>query len=137
MADKDATEIDEHPQLLVRDLERDQRVARMLRIEVSGCATQRTCVSVVLTNAIGTPSGLTSNARELGEVIHDRFARVDVVVDEGNPRLDALAAKNRHAREDLSRRSEDLLRPVRVEVGFLLLQRDKLGVDRDQGPLSG
>lgn len=41
MPDKDAAEVDEHAQLLVGHLERDERMPRVHRVEVAGCERER------------------------------------------------------------------------------------------------
>lgn len=76
----------------------------------------------------------TSDTGELSEVVDDRLARVNVVVDEWDARLNPLASQDGHASQGLPRRPQDLLRPIRVELRLLLLQRNELGVDRDERP---
>jgi hypothetical protein len=84
--------------------------------------------------SVGTKEGKigekrTSDTGELGEVVDDRLARMNMIVNEGNARFGPLTAKNGNSSESHSGRSKNLLRSVRVKLGFFLLQRDEFGVD--------
>lgn len=80
-----------------------------------------------------TPVALTSYSREFGQVIHHGVTCMNVVINERYPSLGSLSSKNRHTGERHSTRPEYLLGPVRMKLGFFLLKRDKLGINRDQG----
>lgn len=124
MADEDTAEIDQHPELLVGDFERNEGMPRMLRIQVTGCVM--TCRGPVREGANGNAAlarpRLTSNAGKFGEVVDDGFAGMDMVIDCRNASLWAFTAEDRHSCENLSRWSEDLLGAIGMKLGFLLLQ---------------
>lgn len=111
VADEDAAEIDEEAELLVGDLERDEGVPTEERVEVAS-----------------------ADARVLGQEVDDGLACVDVVVDERDACVHAVAAEDGHTREGHARRSEDILRPVGSVLDVFLLQRDEFGVDGDERP---
>lgn len=64
---------------------------------------------------------LTSDARELGQVVDDRVASMDMIVDERHARQRSLAPQHRNTRERHPTWPNDLLRAVRVELCLLLL----------------
>lgn len=131
--DEDATEVDQQSQFLVSDLERNERVPRVLRVEIAGCAIREQIGSGHKAIACrGGVAELTSDTGELGQVVDDGLAGVDMIIDGRDASLFTFTAQDRHSCKDLSRGSEHLLGTVRVELGFLLLKRDKLGVDGDE-----
>lgn len=65
-------------------------------------------------------SELTSDTRELCEVVDDRITRMDMIVDEGDARLGTLASQNRHTSKSHAARANDLLGAIRMELGLLL-----------------
>ena len=115
VADEDAAEVDQQPQLLVCDLERYEGMSGNGRVEVTSCAQARQ-----YDGSKTRANCRTSDARELGEVVDDGVARVDVVVNERDARVGPLASQDGHAGERHAARADDLLRPVRVKLGFLL-----------------
>lgn len=63
---------------------------------------------------------LTLDTGELGEIVRYRLARVDVIVDEWQCFEWSDTSKNRHPGQRHTRRSKDILSPVRAEFHLLL-----------------
>lgn len=100
MSDESAALIDEEPQLFVGNLERDERVLRDVRVKVSGV-----------------------DAGEVGQVVDDGLARVDVVVEERLLLLLACSAQARDSSERQSRWTDDLARSVGPELEVVLQRK--------------
>jgi hypothetical protein len=134
MTDEDAAEVDKHTQLLIGDLERNEGMPRVHRVEVSSCEKGNR-VSRGREGKKGKER--TSDAGELGKVVDDRLASMYMVVDERNTSLGAFSSQHRYSRQGHPRRSKHLLRSVRMELGLFLLERHELGVDGNESTAAG
>lgn len=120
MTDEHAAKINKHAQLLISHLERHKGMSRRERIEITGCGKAASAVG----SSRDEVTRQTSNARELGQIVDNSIACVDMIVDEGDAGLLALAAKDRYASECHPTWSYHLLRTIRMELCLLLWVTD-------------
>ena len=113
-------EVQQQPEFLVRDLQRDDIVPRGARVEVA-----------------------VDNAGIGSEVVDDGLGGADVVVDERGAWLESRkegwggAADDRDARQGVDGGANGFAVAVRVYLDFGLAHGDELGVDGDYGAGAG
>lgn len=135
MPDEDAAEIEKESQLFVSDLERDEGVLRDVRVEVA--VWQRAMVSSARRSlAEKIDPRLTVDAREVGQVVDDWFARMDVVVDERYLLRRAGPSKDGHASERESGWPDHLLGSV-GSIFELILHKQWAGGPEKSSPRGG
>ena len=110
MADEDAPEIHKEPQLLICDLQRHERMSRKTWIEITDFHfSPSVTVDGIEVNR------RTFDSRILRQVVHDRLARMDMVVDERDAHLlPIVCSQYGYAAQAQTCRSENLLCAVRA-----------------------
>ena len=108
VADEDDAEVEQEPEFLVRDFERDEVVGGEAGVEV-----------------VGVDAGV------LGQEVDDGLADGDVVVYEGEAFVFAGAAEDGDAGETKPFGPDGLARSVGFDFDFFFLEGDEFGVDCD------
>lgn len=106
VAHEPAPEVQQDPEALVGDLERDEAVAAGARVQVAG-----------------------EDARVLVEVVNNGLPHLDPVVNKGEAFILALATHDRNAAQRVEVGSDDLPNPVRLHLHFRLLGEDEFSVE--------
>ena len=106
VADEDAADVEEEPEFLVCYFEGNEVVRGVSWVEVT-----------VL------------DARPLGEIIYNRFADGNIIVDKWDSFVIAVTAENRDASQAETGRSHNFAFTVGFDLDFFLLESNKFGVN--------
>lgn len=112
--DEDDAHVEQEPEFLVGDFERDERVGRARGVEVAGV-----------------------HAGPFGEVVDDGLGDGDVVIDEGEAFVFAAAAEDGDAGEAETGGAHDFPVAGGGDFDFFLLEGDEFGVDCNGGTWAG
>lgn len=108
VADKPAAEVEQDPEALIGNFERDETVVACAWVEIPG-----------------------EDARVLVQVVNDGLADLDPVVDACEAFVFALAADNRHTAEGVEIGPDDFSNAVRLHFYFGLFGKDEFRVEGD------
>lgn len=110
MADKDATRVEQQPQLLVSHLQRYKWLLAPAWLQISRM-----------------------NTRVVRQMVDNWFASNDVVVNKGIPLVQTLTTKDRNSAESKAAWSDNSVGSVRSRFNFFKLERNELGIESNEG----